>query len=733
MPKHLPHFAHPTKKSLLLAIESSFKFNLTALKFFPSLRAAIGLAIAFVIGFYFFGTTAAISIGLGALLVGVPSVSSSNQRPVRTMIATTIAIAVSAFIATSVTSFWLYLVLLGLISFAGSIVVILGEGATTVGVQTIISFIVFSQFKLAISESFLLLIFISLGGMVQVILIIVAHWSTTLQRQKTALASAYRKLGQAIWGVGQTNIEAGNSLDAAAVSLKSPSLFRRLDVAPLSILLDKGQQLRIELSSLSGLYQQLNNRNNERDQQLAKEIERFRLQSYFLLNEIADSLEESDQDKSKNRSALITNMKEIIKDVQIISSQRIQQQNVHPTEILRFGLINNLVSIVDLLQLISTVTDQAISLHSEITFISTLPGPSTNIFGTSKTNLSRLRANLTFQSSAYRHALRFGSTITIAALIATHSPFARGYWIPLTAALVLKPDFSSTFNQGFARLVGSVLGALVLGFIAEFFHLNIEALIILIVLFSFGAFLFFPVNYTIFTSFITGVVILFVSFENPSIILATTGDRLGNTIIGGIMALVAYILWPSWAIQDLRQSLSELIIAERNYLLQVLKAILGRSNITKDELKGLAQNIRLKRSNTEATMSKASKEPTYGEFSFESAATLLIELRRISQTAHSLRGMYNNDKKFEILSNQIYPVVESINRSLSLMSIFIKSSSGVEPIPSIERLDKNIVESLLSQPDIALFLSQIDTLIDTINSLNILLSNTTSNYVKNRQ
>lgn len=724
MSKYHSHVATPTKKSLSLAIKSLFKFDLSALKTLPALRAAMGMGLALVLGFEFFGATAGISTGLGALSVGLPSVSASNRRPLRTMVGTTITIALAAFIATSATTLWLNVVLLGLISFAGAIVVILGEGATTIGIQAIITFVVFASFKVPISQVLLLVAYVGIGGTIQVVLITLVHWSTTLQRQKTALSLAYKQLGQAIWGVGQTNIQAGNSLDAAALSLESPSLFRRLDVAPLRILLDKGRQLRTELSSLNGLYQQLDDRGNERDQQLAKEVERFRSQSYLLLNQTADSLAESDQGESQSIDNSIANLKAIVKDVQRISSQRIQVQNVHPTEILRFGLINNLASIVDLLQLIATVTDQAISLRTEIAFISSL-GPSMNVFGETRTNLARLRANLSFDSSAYRHALRFSIVIVIATLISSYSPFARGYWIPLTVALVLKPDFSSTFNQGFARLVGSVWGAIVVSLIAELFHLNATALIILIVLFSFGAFLFFPVSYATYTLFITAIVVLLISLQDPSII-ATTGDRLGNTIIGGTMALLAYMLWPSWAIKDLRQSLGELIIAERDYLICVLNAILDKCSSNEDELRALARNLRLKRSNTEATMSKASEEPLSSGFRFELAASILIELRRISQTAHALRGMYRNNQRFTKVASETEPLIEALNKSLSQMAIFAKSPSAVGPIPAVEHLGKEFIDTALSKPDLALFLTQINKLADTINSLNILLTTATS-------
>ena len=47
-------------------------------------------------------------------------------------------------------------------------------------------------------------------------------------------------------------------------------------------------------------------------------------------------------------------------------------------------------------------------------------------------------------SPAFRHAVRLAVVIPLATAISYVLPWQRGYWLPLTALIVLKPDFAAT-------------------------------------------------------------------------------------------------------------------------------------------------------------------------------------------------------------------------------------------------------------------------------------------------
>ena len=62
--------------------------------------------------------------------------------------------------------------------------------------------------------------------------------------------------------------------------------------------------------------------------------------------------------------------------------------------------------------------------------------------------LTTLRANLTIESETFRHALRVAATVAVACACYRLLHLPRGYWIPMTAVLVLRPEFTDTFARG---------------------------------------------------------------------------------------------------------------------------------------------------------------------------------------------------------------------------------------------------------------------------------------------
>src|SRR6185437_6424548 len=69
-----------------------------------------------------------------------------------------------------------------------------------------------------------------------------------------------------------------------------------------------------------------------------------------------------------------------------------------------------------------------------------------------------LRAHLTPRSVAFRHAVRMAVCLSAALWISRLLQLPHGYWLPMTAAIVLRPDFAATFNFGLLRVLGTVLG-----------------------------------------------------------------------------------------------------------------------------------------------------------------------------------------------------------------------------------------------------------------------------------
>ena len=74
---------------------------------------------------------------------------------------------------------------------------------------------------------------------------------------------------------------------------------------------------------------------------------------------------------------------------------------------------------------------------------------------------------MTFESAAFRHAIRLAVCVALAAAVGRAVSWHRTYWLPMTVAIVLKPDFTATFSRGVLRVTGTLTG---LAFATLLFH-----------------------------------------------------------------------------------------------------------------------------------------------------------------------------------------------------------------------------------------------------------------------
>jgi uncharacterized membrane protein YccC len=145
-----------------------------------------------------------------------------------------------------------------------------------------------------------------------------------------------------------------------------------------------------------------------------------------------------------------------------------------------------------------------------------------------------------------------------------------GVWIPMTAAIVLKPDFGGTMRFGILRVAGTFAGLLITTLIVHFALDTPWLQLALMAVLCFGFRLLAPVNYAIAVAMLTGLVVLLFAFEGiaPG---AAMHMRIVGTTCGSALALVAYLLWPTWEGRRLDAILAGLVDAYRAHIAAVLR------------------------------------------------------------------------------------------------------------------------------------------------------------------
>ena len=82
-------------------------------------------------------------------------------------------------------------------------------------------------------------------------------------------------------------------------------------------------------------------------------------------------------------------------------------------------------------------------------------------------------------------------------------------------------------------------------------------------------------SYALFSAILTGLVVLLVGVVTPGS-LSTALQRLLDTVIGGGLALAAYVIWPTWTQTAASATFAELARAQAAYLEAVLGVVAGR-------------------------------------------------------------------------------------------------------------------------------------------------------------
>ena len=221
--------------------------------------------------------------------------------------------------------------------------------------------------------------------------------------------------------------------------------------------------------------------------------------------------------------------------------------------------------------------------------------------------LATLRANLSLGSSAFRHAIRLAVCIAAGEALARGFFGNRGYWLPMTVAIVLKPDFTATFSRGALRLAGTLAG---LALTTAFFHLFAPSLALQAVLIAALTFALRSVgqaNYGLFVVAISALIVFLVSLTGapPQQVILARGV---TTAAGGALALLAYWLWPTWERTQTSEVMAQLLDAYRDYFRAVTQAYLSQGASPPEALNRTRHLARLARSNQEASFDRLRAE-----------------------------------------------------------------------------------------------------------------------------
>jgi uncharacterized membrane protein YccC len=644
-----------------------------------ALRNSFAIAAPLAIGVATGHTAAGLAISGGALNTMFADQPGPYRQRITQMLLTALAAALAAFLGILVGPHFLPLIVVAfLYGWGGGLLVALGSAATRVGLTSMILLVINADLRLPAAQAPAAAALIFAGGMLQMLMAVAAWPLQRYRPERFAIAEVQRRLAD----IARQRPDPSQAPPATQEVLYAVTLLhgghrsRSLVAQSFRIIIELCERTRLELLALGELQARM--RNSEAGQA----IEAVLLQSAKVLDGLAQAMTDGQDPKQAEEAAKalpalledLSRCRETAGDVRDRHLLRIAGARAH-------SLMGQLRALTRNGYWASSRGEIQAQLHEARLPSALRP----------RAPLATLRANLTFSSVAFRHALRCGACLAIAVMLERLLAIPHGFWIPMTAAIVLKPDFGGTLSYGVLRVAGTLAGLLLATGIIHLATENVAVQLLLLALLAAAYRLFSQVNYGIGVALLTGMLVIMLSFQSvipPSMALDA---RVNATILGSLLALTAYALWPTWEVQHVRASLAKLIEAYRDYMSALLHSHPG-------QLEDARNSARTARTNAQASIERLRGEPRHKRNlpSLRLAETLVANANRLIRICMSLEAVLQDHDKLP-QSPELAAFTEQAEQALTAIATALRDRTA-PPSIGLRPYERKLATALFHDP-----------------------------------
>lgn len=646
-----------------------------------AIRSTFGFVLPLAVGVATGHVVEGVSMAGGAASLGSVGLSYTYHARTRTMLLACVGIAFSAFVG-SVTSRidWLAVLVAGIWGVGAGLLVSISPPAMIIGLQSVIALIILSHFMLDPLHAAIQAALMFAGALLQVGLALISFPLQGTTPEREALSTLYRTLAD--YATDPANEQLGPQIRdklLKAHEILSGSDMQSQKGMVFARLLEEAERIRLSIIILAHLQRQREGNSGDTAIQANSDmyLNQIKQATASELRTIAEGLQST--------HALADSSKPLQQIKLSLSALRRQETPSSDEEILRQTLIH----LRALRGRLYAAQKLAGSWKNPPQYLPVQAYLSQKGPFRLHDASAILRANLTPRSTTFRHAIRLGFTLALATALyrLIPLPIEHGYWIPLTALLVLKPDFTTTFARGAGRLLGTMLGAVLTTLLISLLAPTQEFLVILAALMAYLAFSVLFVNYAIFSVFITMETVFLLTFitPQPQMIAAY---RAIDTVIGGILALLIYALWPTWELSQVPDNLADRLEAVRHYFTAVMDAYANPGTYNNLTFQNLRMQSRLARSNARASIDRSLHEPESHRINPNLALGIMGAIDQVAQSVLTLEA-YLLDNPSHRAHPEIIPFSRKVGETLDELATTIREKQP-EPVPA------NIQESFRS-------------------------------------
>ena len=648
-------------------VGESARLNLDQATLPGALRCTAGALVPLVVGL----ATGAVADGvygsIGALCAGFASFQGAYRRRVLITFAVGVGMA-AATISGGLAgrADWAAIVAVAVWSLIAGMMTAFGQPALVVGLQWGVAVIIVNAFPMTASQALDYGGMILAGALVQSLLVVVTWPLRSYAAERGAVADLYRDLASYAESVTR-GVEAGlpsTAIDDARAVLRDPQpLGRAAQLVAFQALVDEAARSRIALAALSSMRRSLQRGGSE-----LLEIDSFLLACASVLRSVATAV------LADMEPAGTASLARLATERPPPQAHGATPWQVRETTALMDALAGQLRGMV------RTASVSADGKGADDNGRHALPRRRRN--GLPDAVLT-LRANLSWQSAVFRHAVRLSAVLTLGMILYRVTGLAHGYWISLTALLVLRQDFTTTAVRGISRVAGTVLGALVATLLVVAIRPDQTGLAVLFALSAFSAFVTVRVNYALFSVFVTAYVVFLLAFAaEPAV--STAGARLVATLVGGALAIGAYLAWPTWESRLAAPQLARLVDAQADYAEALLACFSEPASARRRSLDEMRSAVRRARSNAELSLARMASEPARSRrdapLDLDRAGGIAAAARRSSLSLLTLHARLpgTTDPPFPAVSRFARQLVARMRREAAQLRDLVRRSAVSE-------------------------------------------------------
>ncbi|CAL9279600.1 FUSC family protein [Streptomyces sp. SudanB25_2051] len=182
-----------------------------------------------------------------------------------------------------------------------------------------------------------------------------------------------------------------------------------------------------------------------------------------------------------------------------------------------------------------------------------------------------IRAEARRPDSPYlRHAVRVAAVATAGYLLGTVLPFGHGYWAPLAAVMSMRPDFGQTYARSVARFAGTLVGVALATGVLRLADPGAYTSAGLAIGAAFLTYLLLRAGQAPMQVFLSAYVVFLLGMAGEQW-TQTVPERVVLTLLGGVLAMLSYALYPAWETPRLRGRLADWLAAAARYADEVLE------------------------------------------------------------------------------------------------------------------------------------------------------------------